>query len=216
MIFFRTGLSKCGRLDITWSFTVIFPHLFRFVWDIQKKEKEYILVAEKRSSTRRNASHGSMGRLDDEPMRQCATMVVAGVDGEGANGRAEKSKKSVDGRCAWPVRNWCAGRGEAFAERMQQLRRRAGAAVLSWQSALLYGAHSQRSVHTVEPGELVCNVHVRSGLYCRVCCSFVLRLQCEKNPVCVSTSGLLQTDGTVLWQKNKALLSVHQLGADMR
>ena len=79
-----------------------------------------------------------------------------------------------------------------------------------------YGAHSQRSVHTVEPGELVCNVHVRSGLYCRVCCSFVLRLQCEKNPVCVSTSGLLQTDGTVLWQKNKALLSVHQLGDDMR
>ena len=136
MIFFRTGLSKCGRLDVTWLFTVIFSHLFRFVWDIQKKEKEYILVAEKRSSTRRNASHGSMGRLDDEPMRQCATMVVAGVDGEGANGRAKNSKKSVDGRCAWPVRNWCAGRGEAFAERMQQLRRRAGAAVLSWQSAL--------------------------------------------------------------------------------
>ena len=148
MIFFRTGLSKCGRLDITWSFTVIFPHLFRFVWDIQKKEKEYILVAEKRSSTRRNASHGSMGRLDDEPMRQCATMVVAGVDGEGANGRAKNSKKSVDGRCAWPVRNWCAGRGEAFAERMQQLRRRAGAAVLSWQSALLWSAFTALSAHS--------------------------------------------------------------------
>ena len=70
------------------------------------------------------------------------------VDGEGANGRAENSKKSVDGRCAWPVRNWCAGRGEAFAERMQQLRRRAGAAVLSWQSALLWSAFTALSAHS--------------------------------------------------------------------
>ena len=215
MIFFRTGLSKCGRLDITWSFTVIFPHLFRFVWDIQKKEKEYILVAEKRSSTRRNASHGSMGRLDDEPMRQCATMVVAGVDGEGANGRAEKAKNRWTGAVLGLFETGVLD----VAKRLQKECSSCDAVlVLQYSRGSLhcYAAHSQRTVHTVEPDELVCNVHVRSGLYCRVCCSFVLRLQCEKNPVCVSTSGLLQTDGTVLWQKNKALLSVHQLGADMR